>query len=269
MADEPDEEIVLEAPETEGAEDEAPEGEAEEGEEFSIEIDGEEAEDEPPLVKTLRQQIRDRDRELADHRKASAPLIEVGEEPTLETCDWDEDKLKIELRAWDDRKRAADNQEADTAKAVEVRNQEFQRKALNYKAKLEALPLPADQKEAAEKTVISALPELYQSAIVSYAEDPAKVVIALAKHPKKLEALAQETDPIRFILAMNALERNLKVVNRTKPPAAEADTVLRGSAPIAAKVDKAENELWTKYERSGSDADLQAFRAHMKKKKAA
>lgn len=266
MADEPDEEIVLEAPETEGAEDEAPEDQEEpEGEEFSIEIDGEEAEEEPPLVKTLRQQIRDRDRELADHRKAAAPPIVVGDKPTLESCDWDEEKLETDLLAWHDRKRAAENQEADTAKAAEVRNQEFQRKALNYKAKLEALPLPAEQKEAAEKTVISALPELYQSAIVTYADDPAKVVVALARHPKKLEALAQETDPIKFILAMTALERNLKVVNRTRPPAAESDTVLRGSAPIAQGVDKEEQRLEKAANVSGDFSALFKYRRDKRK----
>jgi hypothetical protein len=236
-------------------------------EEFSIEIDGEEADDEAPLVKTLRQEIRDRDRELAEHRKAQQPKIEVGEKPTLEGCDYDEEKFEADLTAWHDRKRAADSQEADASKQAEVRNQEFQRKATNYKVKLEALPLPAEQKAEAEKTVIDALPELLQSAIINYADDPAKVVVALAKHPAKLQQLAQEQDPIRFILAMKDLERNLKVVTKKKPPAPDAENVVSGSAAVSHNTDKEEQRLWKKYEQSNSNADLDAYRSYQRERR--
>lgn len=251
----------LETPETEGAQNEAPEGaeDAEAGEEYSIEIDGEEAEEEPALVKTLRQEIRDRDRELAEHRKASQPKIEVGEKPTLESCDYDEDKFEEQLDDWKERKRAFDNQEQEAGKQAEVRNQEFQRRATNYRAKLEALPLPAEQKQAAEKFVIDALPELLQSAIVSYADDPAKVVIALAKHPQKLEQLRQEQDPILFIKGIWNLERNLKVVTKKKPPAADADNIVRGSAPLSHTADKELEKLEKEAERTRDRTKVQQY----------
>lgn len=252
----------LETPETEGAEIEAPEGAEEQpqaDEEYSIEIDGEEAEEEPTLVKTLRQEIRDRDRELAEHRKASAPKIEVGEKPTLESCDYDEEKFETQLDDWKERKRAFDNQEAEVGKQVEVRNQEFQRRATTYRAKLEALPLPAEQKQAAEKTVIDALPELLQSAIVSYADDPAKVVIALAKHPQKLQQLAQEQDPILFIKGIWNLERNLKVVTKKKPPAADAENIVRGSAPLSHTADKELDRLEKEAERTKDRTKVQKY----------
>jgi hypothetical protein len=236
-------------------------------EEFSIEIDGEEAEEEEPLIKSLRQINRDQARELAEHRKAQQPKIEVGEKPTLEGCDYDEEKFEADLTAWHDRKRAADSQEADATKQAEVRNQEFQRKAINYKTKLEALPIPADQKAAAEKTIIAALPELLQSAIISYADDPAKVVVALAKHPAKLQQLAQEQDPIRFILAMKDLERNLKVVTKKKPPAPDAENVVSGSAAVSHNTDKEEQRLWKKYEQSNSNADLDAYRSYQRERR--
>lgn len=263
--DSPDE---LETPEAEGAQIEAPEG-AEEppqaDEEYSIEIDGEEAEEEPALVKTLRQEIRDRDRELAEHRKVAQPKIEVGEKPTLESCDYDEEKFETELDGWKERKRASENHEAEAGKQAEVRNQEFQRRATTYRAKLEALPLPAEQKIAAEKAVIDALPELLQSAIVSYADDPAKVVIALAKHPQKLQQLAQEQDPILFIKGIWNLERNLKVVTKKKPPAPDADNIVRGSAPLSHTSDKEEARLEKEAERTNDFTKLFEYRRNKRK----
>lgn len=236
--------------------------------EFSIELEGEEVEEEPPLVKTLRQEIRDRDRELADYRKAQVAKIEVGEKPTLEGCDYDAELFETKLDEWKERKRQADNQEADAAKQAEVRNQEFQRNAIRYKAKLEALPIPAEQKEAAEKTVIAALPELLQSAIIQYAEDPAKVVVALAKHPQKLQQIAAEPDMVRALFMLRDMERNLKVVTRKRPPAPENETILRGSAPTSKTADKREIELEKKAAATGDYDELFKYR-QAKKRKAA
>lgn len=260
--------IVLEEAPTEGEEIEAPESESEGGEdEYTIEIDGEEAaqSEEPPLVKTLRQEIRERDKRLAAYEKTQQPNIEVGEKPSLESCDYDEDRFEAELTAYHERKRAADNQEADEAKAADTRNQEFSRKAINYRTKLEALPLPADQKQAAEKMVTDALPETLQSFIIGYADDPAKVVVALAKHPAKLQALAEEPDPIRAMLALHNLERNLKVVTRKKPPEAEAGTIVRGSAPLSQNADKEEARLEKEADRTNDYSKLFEYRRNKRK----
>jgi hypothetical protein len=268
MTDEPEDEILELTEEVEAEEPEA----AEVGEdEFSIELEGEEAEaEETPLMRELRLKLRDRDRELASYRKVATPKIEVGDKPTLESCDYDADAFEAKLDEWKDRKRQADNQEADIAKQAEVRNQEFERKAASYRAKLAALPIPAAEKVAAEQAVIAALPELYQSTIVQYADDPAKVAVALARHPKKLEHLAQITDPGQFLKEIILLERNLKVVTRKKPPAPDAENVLQGSASVgAADSDKEEARLWKAYEKSGSNADLDAYRSHQREKRKA
>lgn len=271
MADE-NEPLDLDASEIEIEADEAPEDQeaaeaAAEEEDFTIELEGEEAaEEEAPLVKTLRQEIRDRDKRLAAFERTSQPKIEVGEKPTLESCDYDEEKFETELDAWKERGRAAAAQEEEAGKAVDARNQEFAKKAMTYRAKLEALPLPAEQKAAAEKVVIDSLPELLQSAIVSYTDDPAKVVVALAKHPARLEKLAAETDPIRFIIAVRELERNMKVVQRKKPSAPDADNVLSGSAQLSPGKDPVLEKLEREADRTKDRTKVQAY---MRTKRAA
>jgi hypothetical protein len=278
----------LETPEGEGAEIEAPEGAEEqpEAEEYSIEIDGEESDDDilseapddTPLQKKLRAKLKDAIRDKADATRerdelrrsivASQPKIEVGDKPTLESCDYDEERFETQLDDWKERKRAFENQEEEAGKQAQVRNQEFQRRATTYRAKLEALPLPAEQKQAAEKTVIDALPELLQSAIVSYADDPAKVVIALAKHPQKLQQLAQEQDPILFIKGIWNLERNLKVVTKKKPPAADAENIVRGSAPLSHTADKELDRLEKEAERTKDRSKVQQYLREKRKKAA-
>lgn len=268
MADEPEDNEELEVLEPdEGEEQEAETSEeAEENaeEEFSIEIEGEEAEEEQPLIKDLRQQLRDAKREVADFRKAQMPKIEVGEKPTLESCDYDADAFEAKLDEWKDRKRQADAQEEEATKTAEVRNHEFQRKAIHYKARLQALPIPDDQKEEAEKIVIAALPQIIQSTIIEYMDDPAKIVVALAKHPQKLQQIANEPDPIRALLALKEMERNLKVVTRKRPPAPEAETIVRGSAQFA-RSDKRLEQLEKEALRTGDRSKLIAYRASQQK----
>jgi hypothetical protein len=235
--------------------------EAEAEDEFAIEIEGEEVIDEPPLVKQLRNEIRDRDRELAEHRKANQPKIELGTKPTLESCEWDEDRFEIELDAYKERERKIANQEQEAQKAAEVRNQTFQRSVANYRAKAAALPVK--DFEQAEQALVATLPEIMQSALLMYAQDPAKVGYALYKHPAKLAQLSQETDPIKFVLAIHELERNLKVVNRKKPPAPESETIQRGSAPNSG------SQMSKKAEEALAKGDIKGFRELRKQQKAA
>lgn len=228
--------------------------------EFSIELEGEEPpEEETSLVRQLREELRAAQKERAELRKAVAPKIEVGKKPDLwDDCEGDVEQYDAEVAKWNERKRQAEDQERETERAAEVKNQEYQRQFVNYRAK--AAQLPVKDFDDAEKQVVSALPELLQSAVVAYADDPAKVVYALAKHPAKLAALAQEPDPIKFVLAMRDLERNLKVVNRKRPPNPEAETVQSGTAHLSGG-DKELQRLEKEAERTGNRSKLVAYKA--------
>lgn len=268
MTDEPEnqEEELLLTEEVAGDEAEVPVAEAaNDQDEFAIEIEGEEpGEEETPLIRQLRDQVRDTQRELAQYRKVNTPKIEVGPEPDLwDDCEGDPEKYKKALLDWTDRKAQAEKAEQEAAKAVEVRNQEYQRRFTTYRAQVAQLPV--QDFEVAEKAVISALPEDVQSAIVRYAKSPAKVVYALGKHPAKLNALAQMGDLGDVIVTITDLERNLKVVNKKKPPAPEAETVQSGSA-LPINNDKVAEKLLAEAQRTG---DMTKYNRFMKQRRAA
>src|SRR4051812_10975907 len=121
MADEA-EALELDTP-IEGEEPVIEEGAEQQSEPFTIEIDGEEADDETPLVKQLRQEIRARDRQLAEAKPGAleTPIV-VGEKPTLESCEYDEDKYDSEFTAWTERKAAAAEQASKSEKVQQEAN---------------------------------------------------------------------------------------------------------------------------------------------------
>lgn len=147
--------------------------------EFAVEFEGEEPPAEvTPLVRTLRQQVRDRDRELSEYRKQAQPA-DPGEEPTLEGADWDEDKFKAAWRKWNDAKAEQARRKSEAEQARDVENRELQRIHDNYRAKAAALPVK--DYAAAEKAVAETLTDTQQKALVAYTDDPAKLVYALSR----------------------------------------------------------------------------------------
>lgn len=267
MADEP-EELLLDDP-IEPVEGEEQQEAETNDDELEIEIEGEQPDDATPLVKTLREQIRDRDKELAEYRRQTAPKpIEVGEEPEMADFDYDEPKFKAAYDAWKDRTREAAEQAKAQEQKGEVANREAQRNLANYQMKKAGLP--AEKMQASEDTVLGALSMFAQSAILQYADDPARVVYALGQHPAKLAQMMEieASDPGRFIKELTLLERNLKVTTRRAAPPPEGDTILRGSAPTSTpKKDEMEDKLLEKAMKPGGT--MTEYNRYMKAKKAA
>jgi hypothetical protein len=200
---------------------------------------GEEAEpqdNDTGLVKHLRSQIRERDRRLAEVEKAPrAQPVDPGPEPTLEDCDYDEDKLKVALRKWD--------REVQESKEPAVQADEAQRKAyeterqryVDGKAKINH-----PEMEDAEETVKASLSPAQQSALVLASDDPAKMVLALFKNPAKLAELASETNVVKLGAKVAKLEGQLKMVKRRAP---DPDTPERGSAQVSRQTNAAQKKL--------------------------
>lgn len=245
-----DDDLVLTPPE--GMEDEAPDVEDDSDEEFSLELEGEIQEEEPPLVKKLRDEIRERDKKLAAIRGIEAQAVELGPEPEFDDF-WEAGDpaaaYKAALLEWTERKRKADEAAAEQARRQQLKEAEDQQRIINYRAKAAALPVK--DFDVAEQAVVSRLPEITQAALLAYTDDPAKMVYALAKHPQMLEKIASEPDPIRQIIMAREMEGKLKVTTRKKPPAPEAETIQRGGAPVAPSSDKEEARLYKEAEKSG------------------
>jgi len=228
---------------------------------------GEEEPTDTDLVKHLRAELRKtqaRAKEL-EQGKQPEPEIVVGQKPTLESCEYDEDKFEAELDAWKDRKRKAEEQVSAGEKSRRAEQEAWKADLTRYAQKRSALPFrDVDEVEA---VVTSALSQAQQAMVVKSANDPAKLIYALGKHPAKLTALAQVTDPVKFIAATVRLEAEVKMAKRR--PAAEPETIVRGSGQASASsVDKRLEQLEKDARRTGDRSKLVAYKAERNRKEA-
>lgn len=227
----------VEAPQDQEAEDE-----------LTLELEGEDVVEETPVIRQLREQLRDRDRELHDYRSKSQPVVEVGKEPDLwDDCDGDPDKYKAALLDWNFRKSQADSLQRQQSEQQEVQNREFERLRINHRARAEALKIK--DFEAAENALVAAIgPELAGAALIT-SKDSAKLVAAVGKNPAALAKLAAEQNPLIKLRMLWDYEGKINV--RAKPPAPEADTIQRGTASMDQSKDTVSEQLYKQAEKSG------------------
>ena len=239
---------TVEEQEQEGQEEqqEGSEGEQSEGasDEVVVTIGDEPAaeEEEPPeaaakWVKELRKKHQETAKENRDLRKEldalkakpAAQEEALGEKPTLEACEYDAEVFEQKLEAWHEKKRSADDRERKKQEEGAKAQAAWQATLDNYgKRKTE---LKVSDYEEAEETAREILNVTQQGVIVSGADNPAVVVYALGKNPKKARELAAITDPVKFAFAVAKLEKDMKVTPKRTAPMPES--TVRGSAPVA------------------------------------
>lgn len=220
----------------------------------------------PQFVKDLRKKARDdakRIKELEQKLETTKPAetpTELGEEPTLEACDYDTDQFKVQYKAWMSRK--ADHEKAEAKKQDDVKAAQAA-----WQAKLDAYgtakaALKVRDYEEAEATAQDVLSLTQQGVILSGADDPAKLVYALGKNPKKAKELASITDPVKFAFAVAKLETQLKVTPRKTAPVPERE--VRGNAPSSGTADKQLARLEADAERTGDRSKVVAYKRQLK-----
>ena len=256
-----DEEKQEEQSETTG--EEAPEDEDE-----VVSFEGEDApssgESDTGLVKHLREQIRERDRRLAEIQK-NAPQpqkIEVGEKPTLAGCDYDEEAYEVQLDQWKARKAEAEKQAEEAQKTQKQIAEAWSQELQGHHEKKAALKFKDVQE--AEDVALASLSDVQQAVIVKAAENSAMVIYALGKHPAKLAELSKITDPIKLAAAVSKLEGKLTVTKRGGPP--EPERIARGGAPVAQASDKKLDDLEKKAQRTGNWDDYFKYKRSLKSK---
>lgn len=207
----------------------------------------------PEWVRELRKSNREKDREIRELRAKlttttpAEQAAKVGEKPTLEGCDFDAERFESELDAWKERKRAAEQQESKKREAAEAEQKAWQAKQEAYgKAKAD---LKVKDFDDAEGEVLGTLNVTQQGVILHGAENPALLVYALGKNPKKAKELASINDPVKFAFAVAKLETQLKVTPKKAAPAPEK--TVRGSAPVSGSVDSTLERLRAEAEKTG------------------
>ena len=222
----------------------------------------------PEWVRELRRKnredqrrIRELEEKLNAKTEAETKPAALGKKPTLEDHDYDTEKFEQALTAWYDRKRQHDEAAAEAKRQEDAQQKAWQAKLENYgKLKSELKVKDFDDAEAASQ---EALNVTQQGIIVQGAENPALLMYALGKNPKKAKELSSITDPVKFAFAVAKLETQLKVTNRKAPPPPEK--TVQGTGGTAGAVDSTLERLRAEAEKSGDYTKVLQY----KKQKAA
>ena len=220
----------------------------------------------PEWVRELRKTNRElqrQNRELQGKLQAAPPEtkpVVIGNKPKLEDHDYDADKYEEALTSWFDRKRQAD--ESNARQEAEVVNQQkaWQSKLDGYgKAKAELRVKDFEDAEEAFQQVSSIT---QQGVVLQGADNPALVIYALGKNPKKAKELCDIKDPVKFAFAVAKLEKDLKVTNRKQVPAPER--VVTGTGRSSGAVDSTLERLREEAARTGNMSKVVAYKRQKK-----
>jgi hypothetical protein len=225
-------EVIAEAPEATG------------DEEVVVSFGEEEAapasEDAPEWVRNVRKRNRELERENAELKKSVAPQVpEVGPKPTLESCDYDEERFETEFNSYLDRKSQAEIAQTEAQKSQQAVAERYQAKVATYVEQRQSLG--AKDFDDAEVEVLGTLNDAQKAILVHGAENKAALVYALGRHPDKLRSLASISDPIEFAFAAARLEATMKTERRR--PATTPESQVRGGTGSIAQAGKLDDRL--------------------------
>jgi hypothetical protein len=213
----------------------------------------EEAERAPEWVRDLRKQYREekrRNKELQEQLASvtgATKVAELGEKPTLEKVDYDTERYEKELAAWYERKRKHDEAQAARQAEHESVEREWKQKLEGYQSA--KADLKVRDYDDAEDVVQDAFSVTQQGMILQGAENPALLVYALGKNPKRAKELASIKDPVKFAFAVARLETQLKVTKRKA--SSKPDPKITGTGRVSGAVDSTLERLRADAERSG------------------
>jgi len=218
----------------------------------------------PEWVRELRKTNRElqrQNRELQGKLQSTAqtetkPVV-LGKKPSLEEHDYDADKFEAALADWFERKRQAD--EAQAKQEAEVMNQQkaWQAKLDGYgKAKAELRVKDFEDAEAVAQELFNIT---QQGVVLQGADNPALVIYALGKNPKKAKELSDIKDPVKFAFAVAKLEKELKVTNRRAAPPPER--IVSGTGRVSGAVDSTLERLRAEAEKTGNMTKVIQYKA--------
>ena len=230
----------------------------------------EESEPAPEWVRELRKSHREAQRKIREYESKLQALqatenkpVTAGAKPKLEDFDYDSDRYETALEQWYDRKRQAAEAEAKAKAAEEEQAKSWQAKLEAYgKAKADLKVKDYDEAEELAQQVFSTV---QQGVILQGADNPALVVYALGKNPKKAKELASLTDPVKFAFAVAKLEKELKVTPRKPTPAPER--TINGDGPKSGTVDSQLERLRAEAEKTGNYSKVFAYKQQQKRNK--
>lgn len=229
-------------------------------------IDGKPA---PKWVKDVRLANREKDkriRELEAQLKKSEPAPQVpvlGKKPTMDDADidYDADKFEEKLTAWHDRKREIEQAQTEQQKQQAKQQEEWQGRLTAYATSKTGLKVK--DFDDAEDSVKGILDETQHAIIVQAAKNPALMVYAIGKNPKKAAELAAIKNYVEFAYALGELSKEMKVTARKAPP---PEKTISGTGKMSGSVDSNLERLRAEAEKTGDMTKVNAYRREQKRK---
>jgi hypothetical protein len=222
----------------------------------------------PEWVRELRKSHREAQRKIREYETklqamqgAENKPAPLSAKPKLEDFDYDSERYEKALEQWYDHKRQVSEAEAKARAAEEEQAKAWQSKLDAYgKAKADLKVKDYDDAEEVAQQVFSTV---QQGVILQGAENPALLIYALGKNPKKAKELASLSDPVKFAFAVAKLEKELKVTPRKPTPAPER--VVNGDGPKSGTVDSQLERLRAEAEKTGNYSKVFAYKQQLKR----
>lgn len=275
---------IDEAPEAEAAEVESTEAatepaasndaSADETAEVVVTIEGEspapeEAVTETPLIKQLRQRIREQEKALRQVQQAQ-PVQQVpvlGEKPKLSDFDFDEQRYSEAVDAWYGRRLQIERAQAEQQQRQAAEQAKWQGTLQAFEQEKAAFAPKVAGFDELETRVKETLSPTQLGVLLHVGEKRAQVVAALGANPKVLARIASIEDPLKLAAELARLETKMAIQPRKSAPPPE--TVVRGkSAPIGSleqQLERAREEAG----RTGRMDTVMALKKRLKLAKAA
>lgn len=263
--------ILTEEEEVQDVESEAEQegSEEEEGSEVVIGFsdDTEADEGDTPLVKRLRDQLRESQRRERANRRE--PANNADPEPTIlarprstADFDYDEDRFNEAMDAYEASRDAHAEWKGRQA------DRDAQRRAVQdeqaRKIEQQKNALGVSDYDARSSVVKDALTEGQLAVLINGADNPAQVIYALGRSQSRLDMLAGEQNLARFAVMLGKMEKDIKV-SKKSPPA--PDSPVRGATGslTATTADKKLAALEKEAERTGDRSKIAAYRRQLRK----
>ena len=210
----------------------------------------------------LQRQNRELQGKLQTAPTENKPVV-LGKKPSLEEHDYDADKFEVAMADWFDRKRYADDANAKQEAEVMTQQKAWQSKLDGYgKARAELRVKDFEEAEAVAQELFNIT---QQGVVLQGADNPALVIYALGKNPKKAKELSDIKDPVKFAFAVAKLEKELKVTNRKAAPPPER--LVSGTGRVSGAVDSTLERLREDAARTGNMTKVIAYKAQKRSAK--
>jgi hypothetical protein len=185
--------------------------------------------------------------------------MDPGPMPTLANSDYDEQKFSDRMTEWHQAKMIADQAKQKKKAQNEAIQKQFEEKINKFRAQKEQLKVR--DFDDVEILVNDHLDDTQRGIIISASDNPAVLMYALGKNPKRLQELANIGDPIKFAFQAAKLEKDLKISKRQPKTAPEKTLSGTGNAIGA---EKNLNHLRDEAAKSGDMQKVLAYRRKLR-----